>query len=212
MSCGLSIVIGSDIHFSRIQHFMFTPSLWKIEVSTRPKLASRTTPKLRYSRVLVHDAHLRALDYLVETDKECAFIFEDDVIPSPFASFRKLQNLMSRLPPDWSYVNFGRCFSLCANEECYTDGLVRYDRSLCRHAYAVRIETARSLLQNTRSLSKAGDITWRDFLGKHHGNTTFSTVLRWYDQDRMNYKSRNGRRDNLRECEPFSPISERCLP
>lgn len=201
MWCNTSIVIGSEAQFARLESFLPTSNNRNIAFSTNPTRANRTTLSLRYSRVLVHDVHLRALDDLIRSGQDCAFIFEDDVVPAPRTTHDRLRDLMSRLPPNWSYLNLGRCFALCAREQCFAPGIVRHDRSMCRHAYAIRSEAARSLLEHTRSLSKPGDITWSHFLGKHRDDTTFSTAARWYEQDRTSYKSRNGRRDNLRVCE-----------
>ena len=198
MWCNVSIVIGSDAQFARIESFLPTSRNRNIPFSTSPTRASRRTLRLRYSRVLVQDAHIRALEELIRSGEDCAFVFEDDVVPAPTPGH--LQDLMGRLPRNWSYFNLGRCFASCAQEECFASGIVRHDRGLCRHAYAIRSDAARSLFEHTRSLSKPGDITWSQFLGAHYRDTTFSTVARWYEQDRASYKSRNGRRDGMRLC------------
>lgn len=211
MLCNVSIIIGSSEQFMRVKSFMFTTYTWNVGFSSKPSLAIRVNPKLHYSRVKVHDAHLRALQRLINSNEKCAFIFEDDVVPAYNKTLEELHSLMTRLPSNWNYLNMGRCYSLCSNQECVAPGLVRNDRSLCRHAYAIHRKTAYELLKNTKRLKKAGDIMWGHFLNRHYRNTTFSSSTRWYIQDRRMFKSRNGRKDALNSCESFSKISSPCL-
>lgn len=205
MWCNTSIIIGSTSQYRRLQRAVPTLRTHRVAFSSTPTVARRAHPKLHMSRVRVHDAHLHALEYLVKSGGNCAFIFEDDVVPSNWTTHEALRQLMAHLPLNWSYLNMGRCFSRCADEECFAPGLVRHDRSLCRHAYAVRGHTARDLLQHTRLLVRPGDITWRTLLTRRWSDTTFSTTEPWYRQDRATYKSRNGRRDDMRRCEAASP-------
>lgn len=212
MLCNVSIIIGSSEQFMRVKSFMFTMYTWNVGFSSKPYLATRVNPKLHNSRVQVHDAHLRALEQLINSNEKCAFIFEDDVVPAYNKTLNKLHELLGRLPSNWNYLNMGRCYSLCSNQECVVTGLVRNDRSLCRHAYAVHRTTAYELLRHTKRLKTPGDIEWSYFLNRHYRNTTFSSSTRWYNQDRKTFKSRNGRNDSLDTCEFFSnKISSPCL-
>ena len=95
MWCNTSIVIGSEAQFARVESFLPTSNNRNIAFSTNPTRANRTTLSLRYSRVLVHDVHLRALEDLIRSGQDCAFIFEDDVVPAPRTTHDRLRDLMS---------------------------------------------------------------------------------------------------------------------
>jgi len=208
--CSDSLIIGSARQYERVRHLAPTPHTHRINFSLIPRFATyANNSKLPLSRVRVHDAHLHALEHLIRSGSTCAFVFEDDVVMASNTTHTDLHRLMTQLPADWSYVNMGRCYAKCAEEECFAPGLLRRDKSLCRHAYAISTDTARDLLQYTRSLFYPGDITWSRFLATNRPNTTFSTTTSWYTQDRAAYTSRNGRRDPLNTCERASRAPSR---
>lgn len=182
--CELSIIIGTKAQFHRVSSL--TPTSQNINV---PRVNYDIIEgKARIHRKQVHAAHIKALQTLLSTDSQCAFIFEEDVVLSP-NNLNQLPSIMRGLPSSWQYLNLGRCWSRCDRQIVLNSFIYQNDESVCRHAYAVTRSGANIIINQSLPLNLPGDITICRMISQ--GILKGFSSIPLYTQDRFRFKSLN---------------------
>ena len=107
-------------------------------------------------------SHRRTLEHFVqqETDQEFALILEDDAIPVHGSSIvAQLEEVIQALPPDWDFVQLGRCWDILCQEEANVRPIATLSSGnhilpsrgfeLCTHSYLVSKKGAETILEHS---------------------------------------------------------------
>lgn len=143
-------------------------------------------------------SHLALLESFVNDPvHDRMLVFEDDVVID--ANYGpNLAQAMNSIPPDWDWINFGRCFDRCAEERAEQSAERSAERSaepkvqqiltvktgatLCAHSYAVSQAGARKILSKAYPIRRPIDNFFVDLLQDMPSAKFFTVAPRLFRQ------------------------------
>lgn len=89
--------------------------------------------------------------YNTSNNSDTLFVFEDDIEYNP-DYYKKLPEIMSNIPKDWEFLQFGHCWNNCLTMKKVPDTKYLFTSSnpLCGHSYAITRQGAKKILDNTQ--------------------------------------------------------------
>ena len=110
---------------------------------------------LNDGRICCHYSHCQVYnDFLNDPNVNTILIFEDDL----HENVKNIDQIVSNIPDDWDYINFGPCWEKCSKTTKVNKYFVESFKPKCRHAYALNKKATYTILNNTTPMKdKAGD-------------------------------------------------------
>ena len=143
-------------------------------------------------KVACHMGHLSIMLKFLETNKDYAIIFEDDIYFKDHKMIKpKLEYIINTTPTDADIVFLSYCFEDCSKID-ENKIFNKTTKALCRHAYVVSRNGAKKLLDKTWPMKlKAGDNMYASLLqsGEITGYTINPSFI-YIEQNRLKFGSK----------------------
>lgn len=108
---------------------------------------------LKINEIACALSHLSVIRNFYNTSNslDTLFVFEDDIQYNP-DYYNKLKEIMSNVPKDWEYLQFGHCWNNCLTMKKVpnTKYLFISSNPLCGHSYAITKQGAKKILDNIK--------------------------------------------------------------
>ena len=145
-------------------------------------------------------SHKNVLVDFLKTSFKTILIFEDDVLSVDETD--KLRLILSKMPNEWEYINFGSCWDNCSlrTKIPETNYFLKSQNALCINAVAFSRNGVQKILSNLPLLEKEPlDIVYKHIIQQHELKA-YTTYEQIFKQNRQEFRSYLDNYDSLREC------------
>ena len=150
--------------------------------------------ELNNGRIYCHMSHISVLKDMIKNNYKNCFIFEDDINKEDFNNItnNKISKALNNLPKDYNIFYISKCWDIKHRNKRINKYIYKPYRPLCRHAYGVSQEGAKTIINNTLPMkSLHGDIMYSNMIKKGLLKA-YSTYEQLYRQNRSVFGSNLG--------------------
>ena len=157
--------------------------------------------KYNINKIACHLSHMKTLEKFLDSKNNICLILEDDIkMKDKENTLQHLKNILKHLPKDWEYINLGRCWDYCDQDEKINEYIIKSKRALCRHAYIVNKKGAKKILDYCLPMKNyPGDVHYVEIINKKLLNG-YSSKKSVFFQNRQELGSYLGNNKAIQTC------------